>query len=358
MANADNDPWSDARIEQLVRFDESLRLGRDPATPDLPADPDVDQAQQFLRRLQTVWKRTAQKIGPYVLIRNLGQGSVGPSYLVEDAQTRQPFVLKTLWPDLSVQAALRQSLLAEATSLQQLSHVQIAGVREMRAAGGFCYIVSEYSPGPSLARWRRSKPQPLAWESATQTVARLAEVLECAHRRGIVHGNLKPTNLFLPPLGEFTPSNLHEAAIRIADFGLAKAILEARLPAQGGLPWPMPQYLAPEQLSSRRRATGPASDVYALGVLLYELLTGRAPVKGATREEISSNTRETMPPPVRQYRPEIPATIDALVQSCLEKDPRNRPATAQHLADELRIVLPALKEEAQPPWWKQWVGWM
>ena len=357
MANPPDDPWSDARIEQLVRFDESLRLGRDPAPPAEASDAEVIQTQEFLRRLQTVWNRTAQKIGPYVLIRNLGQGSLGPCYLVEDGKTRRPYVLKTLWPDLGAQAAVRQLLLQETKALQQLVHVDIAALREVRAVGAFCCVVSEYCPGPSLAQWRRTKPQPLTWEVAAHCGAKLAEVFECAHRRGIVHGNLKPTNLFLPAEGEVTPQNLDTVVIRIADFGLAKVIQETRLPALGGLPWPMPQYLAPEQLSQRRRTTEPASDLYALGVLLYELLTGRSPVKGATREEVFTRTRETMPPPLRQYCTDAPQALDALVLACLDKHPRNRPATAQHLADSLRAILPALKP-TQPAWWKQWLGWM
>src|SRR6266540_875436 len=101
MDNIPSDAFDDARVEQLVQFDEALRLGRDPAKDHRPADPQLDQAQQFLRRLQSVWKRSAPKIGPYVLIRSLGQGSLGLCYLVEDPRSRQELVLKVLWPELS-----------------------------------------------------------------------------------------------------------------------------------------------------------------------------------------------------------------------------------------------------------------
>lgn len=352
-----NEPWNDAQVEKLVQFDEALRLGRDPCLGEAIADADVDEAQQFLRKLQSIWQRAPRKIGPYLLIRSLGQGSIGPCYLVEDRATRQSYILKVLWPDLSAQNQTRELLLQEAKALRVLRHVHVASVREGRAIGTFCYIVSEYSPGKSLAQWRRSHPQPIEWSVAALCVAKLAETLDAAHRQGIVHGNLKPANLFMPADTEVTSQNLHEVPVRIADFALAKTIQQARLPALSGLPWPMPQYLAPEQLSHRRRQAEPASDVYALGVLLYELLTGRSPVKGSTREEVFIQTRDANPPTPRQYRAEIPAELEALVLACLAKDPRARAASAQQLAASLRALVPVTANE-QPAWWKQWLGWM
>jgi len=358
MANSPNEPWDDERIDELIQFDEALRLGRNPAARDQPADPAVDEAQEFLRRLQKVWQRSAQKIGPYVLVRTLGQGSLGPCYFVEDPKTRQPLVLKVLWPDLSAHPAIRQALVHEAKALSLFRHIDVAAIRDARALGAFCYVASDYCPGPTLAQWRQKHPQPIAWPVVAEWVAKLADVLEAGHRQGVVHGNLKPTNLFLPADTEVSPANLHEMPVRIADFGLASVILKAGLAGQNGLPWPMPQYLAPEQLSRQRRSTESACDVYALGVLLYELLTGRSPVKGTTREEIHAQTRQKQPTPPRQYRSEIPASLETLVLVCLHKDPRSRTASARQLAEALRAILPAPAPAPQPAWWKHWLGWM
>lgn len=351
-----NDPWDDERVADLVRFDEALRRGETPRPDDSRADPDLDQAQRFLLRLQAAWKRSSPRIGPYVVTRNLGQGSFGPTYLAEDPHTRGPLVLKTLWPDLGAQASLRQRLQKEALRLRQLRHDRIVGLKDFHVNGPFCIAVTDFCPGQPLASWLRKKTQGCPWPAAVHCVASVAEIIEAAHRQGITHGNLKPTNLFLPDDAEVTPENLGRAQLRVTDFGLAKTVQESRLPAQAGLPWPMPQYLAPEQLSSRRRTVGPEADVYALGVLLYELVTGRSPVKGSTREEIFVNTREKTPPPARAYRPEIPAALETLMQACLEKKPQARPTSAQFLANGLDAIVPRT-QQSPPAWWKTWLGW-
>jgi serine/threonine-protein kinase len=351
--NPPDDLANDARVKQLVQFDEALRLGREPLAKGA-VDPELKETQDFLRRLQATWKRTPQRIGPYLLIRSLGQGAFGPTYFAEDA-ARQPFVLKTLWPDLSGNESTLQRLLNEAKIVSDLRHAGIAELKTVSSPGTLFYAVWEYLPGRSLAEWRLRRPQPLAWPVAAQTVAKLADILDAAHTRGIVHGNLKPTNLFLAPGAEATPINLHEISIRIADLGLAKVILQSRVP---GLPWPMPQYLAPEQLGQRGQAAEPASDIYALGVLLYELLTGRLPIKGQTRDEMVRALRETTPPAPCQLGVDLPVDLDALAMKCLHRDPRQRPVSARQLVEALRALIPIVEETPKPAWWKQWLGWM
>jgi serine/threonine protein kinase len=350
----------DARVDHLVQFDEALRLGRDP-TPNPALDADLKRAEEFLLRLQSLWPRRLQRIGPYTLVRSLGQGTIGPCYLAEDSATRRPTVVKILWPDLCANAKLQQRLLQEAQVIESLRGEGIAPLREVGSAGSVCIVVSEYNSGPSLAQWRLKMPQPLTWEIGLKLAARLADVLQIAHAQGISHGNLKPSNIFLPGQTELTPANLHEASLRIAEFALAKAVQQARLSTQGAHPWPMPQYLAPEQIAQRCRSAEPACDVYALGVLLYELLTGRSPVKVTTREDVFAQTRGHAPPPLRHYRPEISREVDDLVLRCLAKRPRDRFASGRPLAEALRALLPAPTPASEPPppaWWKQWLGWM
>ncbi len=354
LDDLDNDVW----VQQLVQYDESLRLGQKKEVAETAA-PEVQETADFLLRLQSIWPRTRRQIGPYTLTHSLGQGTLGTTYMVEDPATGQPYVLKVLWPNLNADAAARAQLLQESQAVDALRHADIVGLKEVREAGPVCYVVSEYCKGPSLAQWRRRTPQPLAWEVAVPTVARLADILEVVHRLGITHGNFKPSNIFLPHNEEITSRNLHQATLRIAEFALARAVLQSPLSAHGGLPWPMPHYLAPEQMRHRRRPPEPASDIYALGVLAYELLTGRCPVKGATREEIVGETRRTAPAPLRQFRPELPAALDTLVLQCLQKNPRDRPSSARDLAQALRALLPVpIEQKPAPAWWKQWLGWM
>ncbi|MBI3823552.1 MAG: serine/threonine protein kinase [Planctomycetes bacterium] len=355
MDTRPTDPWHDSWIEQLAEFDEALRLGRHP-TDGARADPAYLQAQQFLLRLQSIWPRAPKKIGPYTLVRSLGQGAIGPSYLVEDPQDQQPRVLKLLWPDLSTHAPTREQFLRDARTAQHLQHAGIVAVREVRDQGPLCVVVSDYCEGVSLAQWRRKKPQPIAWDIAAQLVVQLADILEVAHQHGVCHGNLKPTNIFLSGAGEITPANVHTAAARISDFALANAVQQSRVPSHGALAWPLPQFLPPELLRHPARAAEPASDLYSLGVLWYDLLTGRCPVKGATREECRASTRHAVPPP-RQYRPEVPAAVEALVLRCLKRRASERPKSAEQLAEALRALLPVAVPKETPVWWKRWLGW-
>src|SRR5947209_6844506 len=127
MNTPPHDLWNDAWIEQLVDFDEALRLGRH-TPPDRPFDAGLAQTQQFLVRLQSLWPRAAKRIGPYLLVRSLGPGAIGPSYLVEDPVTAQPLVLKILWPDLCAHAQTRQQFVQNARAAQQVRHASIATV--------------------------------------------------------------------------------------------------------------------------------------------------------------------------------------------------------------------------------------
>lgn len=353
MSALPNDSWNDGLIEQLVQFDEALRLGRPPARK-LPLDPQLAEAQDFLRLLQAVWPRSALKIGPYTLLNSLGQGTVGPCYLVEDPRLGQLCVLKILWPDLSAHAQTRAQFIDDAKGAQRLCHAGMAAVKDVRDDVPLCIVVSEFCPGSSLAQWRRKTPQPLAWDIASALIVQLADILEAAHCQGISHGNLKPSNIFMAHETEITPGNLHLAKVRIADFALAKAVQQTRLPSQAGLSWPMPQYLAPEQIQQRSRPPAPASDLYALGVMWYDLLTGRCPVQGTTKDEILVQAVEAMPPPPRQYRPDMPAEVETLVLQCLHKRPHDRPASARGLADSVRALLPAAGRQPSA-WWIRWL---
>jgi serine/threonine-protein kinase len=350
MGARPDDPWNDALVERLVRFDEELRLGHEPASG--AGDVALAQVQGFLVQLQSIWPRSVKKIGAYLVVRSLGQGVIGPSYLVEDPASRQPLVLKILWPDLSAHPETRQQFVRDAQQARELRHAGILAVREVLDSGQLAMVVSEFCPGQSLAQWRRSKPQPIAWNVATAFIVQLADILAFAHAAGISHGNLKPSNVFFSSVEDIVVSNLDRAMPRIGDFALAKAVQETSLPSQRDVAWPAPQFLAPEQLEHRTKPAVPAADVYALGVIWYELLTGRYPVKGTTRAEVAADLQQAAAPPPRQYRPEAPAAIESLVLQCLERRPSNRPASRQ-LCDALREML---TPDSRQAWWKRWLG--
>jgi serine/threonine-protein kinase len=355
MIPADPNALGDSRRQQLVEFDEALRLGR-PHDADLPVDAALQGTQDFLVFLHSVWRRPAKKIGSYTLIRNLGSGSIGPAYLVEEPRTKKLLVLRILWPDLHSNPVLQRRILADAKAAQLLRHSGILGIRQVRVTGSVCMFLSTYDEGLSLAEWRRANAAPISWEVAVAFIAKLADILEQAHTQGFTHGNLKPSNIFLPPDQVITPSHLHRAAVRVGEIGLGRSVLQSPRMSQNCLPWPMPHYLAPEQLARSEKSATPASDLYALGVLLYELLTNRSPVHGAGRDEIFQQTRDVTPTPPHQYCPEISEDVSDLVMKCLSKQPQRRHGSAKLLADACRALLPgAIEPKATASWWRRWL---
>src|SRR5262249_3717742 len=155
--------------------------------------------------------------------------------------------------------------------------------------GPFAYIASAYIAGPSLSAWLRSRTEPVPPRAAVGMVAALAGAVQHAHDRGILHRDLKPSNVLLqapsaPGAGE-TEAELSALVPRLTDFGLAKLDDDDGEETRSGVPIGSPPYMAPEQAAGRRRDLGPATDVYALGATLYEVLTGRAPFRGETPSE-------------------------------------------------------------------------
>ncbi len=192
--------------------------------------------------------------------------------------------------------------------------------------------------GPSLRQWLEAQSGPIALRLAARWVAALANAAQHAHERGILHRDIKPDNIVLasgPDSDDLVP--------RLTDFGLAKLIEEAddntRSQARIGTPY----YMAPEQAAGRRGEVGPATDVYALGITLYEVLTGRPPFRGETNADTLRLVLETDPVPLHFLRPGLPRDLETICMKCLRGEPGKRYASAAALRDDLRRFL-----EGQP----------
>jgi hypothetical protein len=211
---------------------------------------------------------------------------------------------------------------AEAEAAARLQHPHIVQVYEIGSREGRPYFSLEYVDGGSLAaRLKAGRPSP---EEAAGLVQALARAVQHAHRNGIVHRDLKPANVLLTA----------EGAPKIADFGLAKDLAEDGGRTASGAVLGTPAYMAPEQAGGRSRDAGPAVDVYALGAILYELLTGRPPFKGATMLETLELVRTKEPePPSRVCK--VPADLETICLKCLAKAPADRYASALELAQDL-----------------------
>ncbi len=355
-ASMSPDP-DDSRQSQLSAFDESLRSG---ITPAASASTDAEQREleRLLVQLNSAWPhKDAKTICGYPIIRVLGQGAIGPCYLVKDLKRNEPMVLRILWPELAGNGRIRETILGDAMRLRELTIRGIVSVKEAGKAGAVCYVASNYLLGQSLAEWRsRHATTGVPWQPVLRFIARVSAVLGSAHDLGLSHGNLKPSNIFLTGDKPIPIDQLGECDFRITELGLTRALHAAGRSALAGLPWPSPQYLPPEQSSAH--PPSPAGDVYALGVMLYELLTARSPVHGTTRDEIAKVTRHGKPSSPIELGVAISPEVNDLVMLCLDKVPANRPATGNRLAGLLMSLLEPKEPPAPAPWWKQWLGWM
>ena len=198
----------------------------------------------------------------------------------------------------------------------------------------------------------------MAVRSAAAIVAILADALHYSHEHGVIHRDLKPANVMLAPLPEGTAEGDLPFCPRLTDFGLAKLIDASLQATRSSVVLGTPHYMAPEQGDDRPAAAGPAVDVYGLGVLLYELLTGRPPFEGGTALSVLERIRKEPPAPLRRARPDVARDLETICLRCLEKDPERRYPSAGELAADLQRFLEGRPIRARRPGlWERVQNW-
>ncbi len=260
----------------------------------------------------------------YVIERELGQGGMATVYLARDVRHDRQVALKVLRPELaSILGADR--FLAEIKTTAHLQHPHILPLHDSGEADGLVFYVMPYVEGESL-RDRLLREKQLPVEEAVQVAREVADALEYAHEQGVVHRDIKPENVLL-----------HGGHALVADFGIALAVSRTeggtRL-TETGLSLGTPAYMAPEQAMGEREIT-PKADIYALGCVLYEMLTGEPPFTGPTAQAIVARVMTEEPRSLTLQRRTIPAHVDAVVRRALEKLPADRFATAATFAEAL-----------------------
>jgi serine/threonine-protein kinase len=284
-------------------------------------------------------------VAGYEILGELGRGGMGVVYKARQPGANRIVALKMVLASghAGTEALVRFRLEAEA--IAQLQHPHIVQLYEVGQEDDCPFFSLEFIDGESLSRKIENTPQ--SPRAAARVVERLAEGMHFAHQRGIIHRDLKPANILLTKDG----------VPKITDFGLAKRF-EDRGDAhtRTGAIMGTPSYMAPEQAQGRTKHSGPAADIYSLGAILYDMLTGRPPFRGTTLLETLQQVQSVEPVPPMRLQPSLPADLQTICLKALEKEPDKRYRTAGELAEDLRRFQAGEPILARPtPWYER--GW-
>jgi tetratricopeptide (TPR) repeat protein len=273
----------------------------------------------------------ALTVAGYELVGELGRGGMGVVYKALQTRLKRIVALKMILAGPHAAPEHRSRFRGEVEAVARLHHPNIVQIYEVGEHEGRPFCALEYMDGGSLDR--RLKGEPQAPNLAVRLTETLARAMHAAHQKGIVHRDLKPANILLA--GEAVLP-LDECTLKISDFGLAKQTDDEAWRTRSGVILGTPSYMAPEQASGHMRTLGPPADIYALGAVLYELLTGRPPFRGATLFDTLDQVRTQEPVAPRQLQPKVPRDLETICLKCLQKEPAKRYATALDLAEDLR----------------------
>lgn len=265
-----------------------------------------------------------EMIEHYAIEEHLGGGGMGVVYRARDSQLARPAALKFLPPRLADSEEARRRFVREARSAATLDHPHIARIYETSTSDrGLHYIAMAYYDGETLKTRIGRGPLPVGRVLlyAEQVASALAE----AHEAGIVHRDVKPSNVVIANPGE----------TKLLDFGVAKAIKETRLTRSGQL-LGTTSYMSPEQ--AKRASVRPPADVWALGVVLYEMLAGTRPFDGRNEFAVLRAIQQEDPTPIREHRPEVSAETRKIIRQCLQKDPGQRYVSAGRLLKDIQTT--------------------
>jgi len=259
----------------------------------------------------------------YQLLEQRGKGGMAIVYRARDLMLERTVAVKVLRKDFSSDVSFQERFRQEARAAANLSHPNIVTVHDFGLDQGRLFIVMEYVPGRDLKTMlleqRRFYPR-----EALPLIIQACAGIGYAHRAGLVHCDIKPQNMLVTP----------DQRLKVVDFGIARALASIKPGEHADIVWGSPQYFAPEQAAGS--PPSPASDVYSLGVVLYELLTGSLPFMSESAEELARLHLEAKPTPLSEFVPEIPPVLEKIVHKVLSKEPSARYRTADQLG---RVLL-------------------
>lgn len=275
-------------------------------------------------------------LGPYEIVRKLGQGGMGTVYEAFDPKLRRKVALKVLNASSTEPEDILR-FMREAESVAKLRHTHCIHIHEMGRADGLDYFTMDLIEGVTLDQWAAAKPRSPR-ELAT-LIEKVARALHHAHEHGIIHRDIKPSNIMVDAHDEPT----------VMDFGLARAIDSTSRVTVSGVVLGTPLYMSPEQAQGFNDLIGPRADVWSVGAMLYELLTGRPPFNQPEIMGLMVAILTLEPAPLRKLKPGLPKEIEIICLKCLEKDPERRYASMRELAQDLRAWLEFMPISATAP---------
>lgn len=285
-------------------------------------------------------KRPFPQIDGFRIERELGRGTYGVVYEAWEEKLSRPVAIKLIPRESNTESAAPELTFREAQSIAQLTHPNIVPIHAVGETEEGFFFSQDLVSGGTLAAFCRSVPQPP--RQAADFIATIADAVHYAHLRRVIHCDLKPANILLRPrsttLAGSKPRSLADFDPLVSDFGLALHQDAENCVCGGHLRGTL-HYMSPEQTGLPGVAIGPATDVYALGAILYELLTGHAPFANESKLNVFLKVRHSPPTEPRQLRSEVPSDLNAVCVKCLAKDPALRYASAAELADDLRRFL-------------------
>jgi WD40 repeat protein len=288
-------------------------------------------------------------VAGYEILRELGQGGMGIVYLARDQRLQRLVALKMLLPEGGVRASAVERFRREAEAIARLQHPNIVQIFQIGEQDGRPFLALEFVDGGNLAETLSGKAVPA--RQAARLVATLARAVHYAHQQDLVHRDLKPANILLQnekPISQSPICNLQSAIPKISDFGLVKLLAGDSHQSQSGAVVGTPTYMAPEQALGKVAIVGPATDVYSLGVILYEMLTGRPPFQGESPTDTLLTIVTVDPVPPTRLQHKVPRDLETICLKCLHKDPRRRYTSAQALAEDLDRFLDGHPIQARP----------
>lgn len=265
-------------------------------------------------------------IGDYEIREALGQGAAGVVYRAVHRKTGEPVALKLLHARTNEDADLQRRFVREATVLEKLRHPNIVRHCECGIHSDRFFLAMELV-GSRTLKDVLVENGPMPWRAAAETAVQVCQALAHAHKAGVIHRDLKPANLFLA----------EDGSVKVGDFGLARDLEQHRLTIEGQTVGTC-RYMAPEQVQGLSELTG-SLDLYALGCLMHQMLTGRPPFDGSTIVEVFEHHLFSEPPDLRTRVPDAPEGLVRVVEMLLAKDPKDRPADADAAREMLEAVL-------------------